>query len=131
MPLPDEIVDESAVLFRDVRLEHVDPEAHAAFVIARVLDYGTLRSVGALLRYYGPGRIRAFFREGGTDRVSQRTVPLWAAFLELTPDECIPRSSHRPNSLPRLSHLAVDAGAHVTRAGIAAFPDHVHVDFWT
>ena len=53
MPLPDEIMDESSVLFRDVRPEHVDPEVHAAFVIARVLDHGTVRSVGALLRYYG------------------------------------------------------------------------------
>jgi hypothetical protein len=33
--------------------------------------------------------------------------------------------------LPRLNHLAVDASAHVTRAGIAAFPGHVHVNFWT
>ena len=98
MPLPDEIMDESSVLFRDVRPEHVDPEVHAAFVIARVLDHGTLRSVGALLRYYGPDRIRAFFREGGADRVSRRTVPLWTAFLKLAPDECIPRSSHRPSS---------------------------------
>ena len=98
MPLPDEIMDESSVLFRDVRPEHVDPEVHAAFVIARVLDYGTVRSVGALLRYYGPDRIRAFFRDGGADRLSRRTVPLWAAFLKLTADECIPRSSHRPSS---------------------------------
>ena len=98
MPLPAEIMDESPVLFRDVRPDHVDPEEHAAFVIARVLDDGTVRSVRALLRYYGPDRIRTFFREGGTDRVSRRTVPLWAAFLNLTPDECVPRSSHRPSS---------------------------------
>lgn len=98
MPLPSEILDESSVLFRDVRPEDVDSEAHAAFVIARVLDHGTVRSVRALLCHYGPDRIRAFFREGGTDRVSRRTVPLWAAFLELAPDECTPRSSPRPSS---------------------------------
>ena len=33
--------------------------------------------------------------------------------------------------LPRLRKVAVDASAHVTRAGIAGFPAHVHVDFWT
>lgn len=98
MPLPDEILAESAVLFHDVRAEEVDPEAHASFVIARVLDRGTLRSVGALLRYYGRDRIRGFFREGGTDRVSRRTVPLWAAFLELAPDECTSRSSPQRSS---------------------------------
>ena len=98
MPLPREILDESSVLFPDVRPEDVDPEAHAAFVIARVLDHGTVRSVRALLRYYGSDRIRAFFREGGAGRVSPRTVPLWVAFLNLAPDECTPRSSPRPSS---------------------------------
>lgn len=98
MPLPEEILAESTTLFHDVRAEDVDPELHAAFVIARVLDHGTLRSVGALLRYYGRDRIRNFFREGGSERVSRRTVPLWAAFLNLAPDECSPRSSPRRSS---------------------------------
>ncbi len=95
MPLPDEILAESAALFHDVRAAAIDPEAHAAFVIARVLDHGTVRSVRALLRHYGPDRIRSFFREGGSDRVSRRTVPLWSAFLELAPEECTSKSSRR------------------------------------
>jgi hypothetical protein len=33
--------------------------------------------------------------------------------------------------LPRLKKVAVDATANVTRDGIAVFPSHVHVDFWT
>jgi hypothetical protein len=33
--------------------------------------------------------------------------------------------------LPRLKKVAVDATANVTREGIAVFPSHVHVDFWT
>jgi len=93
MPLPDEILAESSALFHDTRAQDIDPEVHAAFVIERVLDRGTLRSVGALLRYYGRDRIRNFLRDGGTERVSKRTVPLWAAFLQIAPDECIPRSS--------------------------------------
>jgi hypothetical protein len=92
-PLPPEILGERATLFYDVRPDAIDPELHAAFVIGRVLDYGTAQSVGALVRYYGRDRIRTFFREGGASRVSPRTVPLWMAFLELTPDECSPRSS--------------------------------------
>ncbi len=98
MPLPDEILAEATVLFHDVRAEDIDPEVHAPFVIARVLDRGTLRSVKALLRHYGRERIRRFFREGGAGRVSRRTVPLWAAFLQLAPDECTPKSSPRPSS---------------------------------
>jgi hypothetical protein len=95
MTLPRDVLEEAAVSFRDVRPEDVDSEAHAAFVIARVLDFGTVRSVRALLRHYGPDRMRAFFREGGVDRVSGRTVPLWAAFLDLATDECTPKSSPR------------------------------------
>jgi hypothetical protein len=82
--LPPEILDEASVLFEDVRLRDVDPEAYAAFVIARVLDRGTMRSVAALVRYYGRERIADFFREGGTRQVSPRTVPLWAAHLKLS-----------------------------------------------
>ena len=33
--------------------------------------------------------------------------------------------------LPQLKKVAVDASAHVTRAGIAVFPAHIQVDFWT
>jgi len=98
MSLPAEIQTESVALFHDVRLEDVDPHAHAAFVIARVLDRGTLRSVRALLRFYGRDRIRDFFREGGAARLSRRTVPLWMSFLELAPEECIPKSSSRRSS---------------------------------
>jgi hypothetical protein len=94
--LPEEILAESTALFHDTRAQDIDPKTHAAFVIARVLDRGTLLSVGALLRYYGRERIRSFLREGGTERVSRRTVPLWTAFLQISPEECTPRSSpHR------------------------------------
>ena len=96
--LPREILDESAVLFHDVRPEAIDAEAHATFVIARVLDRGSVASVRALLRHYGLEGIRAFFRGGGAATLSRRTVPLWAAYLNLTPDECTPRSSPRRSS---------------------------------
>jgi hypothetical protein len=33
--------------------------------------------------------------------------------------------------LPRLKKVAVDASARVTRGGIAVFPAHIRVDFWT
>jgi hypothetical protein len=33
--------------------------------------------------------------------------------------------------LPRLEKVSVDASARVTRAGIALFPAHVRVEFWT
>jgi hypothetical protein len=96
--LPDEILDEAPVLFEDVRLRDIEPEEHAPFVIARVLDRGTMRSVAALMRYYGRSRITAFFREGGALQVSPRTLPLWALYLNLSEEECTRRSSPRIRS---------------------------------
>ena len=45
------------------------------------------------------GIVLELAREGGIDRVSRRTVPLWLSFLDLTPHECTPRSSLR-RSMP-------------------------------
>lgn len=98
MLLPSEILAESVTLFPDVRSEEIDPDRHSAFVIARVLDRGTIQSVRALLRHYGKSGLHTFFREGGAVRLSRRTVPLWAAYLDLAPDECIPKSSLRRSS---------------------------------
>ena len=68
MPLPDEVLAEATALFHDVRAEDIDPEVHAPFVIARVLDRGTLRSVKALLRFYGrDGDDRLVFVNLGRD----------------------------------------------------------------
>jgi hypothetical protein len=96
--LPGEILAESTVLFDDVRATDIDPEVHAAFVISRVLDRGTFRSVSALLKRYGEHRVRSFFTDGGALQVSRRTWALWRAFLSLTDDECTPRSSPRVRS---------------------------------
>lgn len=96
--LPDEILAESAVLFHDTRVEDIDSETHAAFVIERVLDHGTMRSVRTLLRHYGRDGVRQFFISGGAARVARRTLPLWAAFLQFTLDECTETSSPRRSS---------------------------------
>ena len=96
--VPPEILAESAALFDDVRPEDLDPEVHASFVIARVLDRGTLRSVAALVRAHGPERIRAFFTRGGALQVSRRTLALWRAFLGPSEEECTSRSSPRIRS---------------------------------
>ncbi|HTM21103.1 MAG TPA: hypothetical protein VL172_11360 [Kofleriaceae bacterium] len=97
--LPSEIVAEATRLFHDVRIGDIDDVEHADFVIARVLDRGTMSSVRALLRHYGRDRIREFFRTGGIDRVSRPTAALWLAFLQLRPEECT-RRSLLPRSSP-------------------------------
>ena len=96
--LPEAIRSEAPCLFEDVRLEDIDLVRHAAFVIARVLDRGTLRSVAALVRFYGRERVKKFFLEGGARQVSRRTVPLWAAYLGVSGSDCTSGSSRRPSS---------------------------------
>lgn len=98
MPLPDAILAESQILFHDTRVEDVDLERHAPFVIARVLERGTAQSVRALFKLYGKERIRQFFRDGGTSQLSRRTIPLWLDYFQLSPDECISKSFPRPRS---------------------------------
>jgi hypothetical protein len=97
-PIESEILNEAGTLFDDVRPEELDAEVHAAFVISRVLERGTLRSVAALVRAYGLDRIRSFLREGGAFQISRRTLALWTAFLDLTEGECISKSSPRTRS---------------------------------
>jgi hypothetical protein len=96
--LPPEIQQEASVLFHDVRLCDIDPDAHASFVMERVLDRGSMRSVRALLRAYGEDGVRGFFCAGGAQRVSRRTARLWQNYFGLTDEECTPRSSPRIRS---------------------------------
>ncbi len=91
--MPKEIADEAVALFHDTRLDEIDLDAHAPFVIQRVLDRGTLRSVRALLAQYGEDRIREFLALGGAKRLDPRTASLWLAYFGLTEAECTPRSS--------------------------------------
>lgn len=98
MQLADEILDEASVLFEDIRLAELDPQRHADFIIARVLDRGSLASIRALFRMYGRETIRDFFTRGGVLQLSRRTVPLWTAFFDLPADACTPKSSPRRRS---------------------------------
>jgi len=91
--LPDPILRESRALFHDVRPADIDPEKHAAFVIARVLDRGTLGSVRALLGFYGTDRLRAFLVGSQAYRVAPRTAAFWRAFLGVSEPSCTQRSS--------------------------------------
>lgn len=98
MALPAAILAERSVLFHDTRVEDIEPDLHAEFVVTRVLDRGTLRSVTALLNYYGLGRVRRILVDGGLARISKRTVPLWVSFLQITPQECTSKPSPRISS---------------------------------
>lgn len=48
----------SPSLFWDVACEQINPEAHERFVIARVMDRGTLGDVKAVWNRYGEERVQ-------------------------------------------------------------------------
>jgi hypothetical protein len=97
-PLPQELLTEAAGLFHDVNPALIDAESHREFVITRVLDRGTLKSVRALFRLYGKERILEFMKSGGVHRLARRTVPLWLSFFDIDFASCTPKPSYRPSS---------------------------------
>lgn len=45
-------------LFWDINIQSLDYQKHLAFIIARVLDYGTLQDWKELIRYYPKDQIK-------------------------------------------------------------------------
>lgn len=97
--LPEEIRRDRG-LFWDASPDSIDPETHAPYVIARVLNLGTLDQVRALERFYGRDRIGSFFLDGGLRQVDARTASFWLLILGLDRETCERRSSAplRPTS---------------------------------
>lgn len=79
--------------FWDCRPESIDPEAHAPFILERVLEYGTLEAVRWALQSYGVERVKGFLRGRGVRTLSRKTLSFWASLLGLEEDECFERSS--------------------------------------
>lgn len=66
-------------IFWDVRLGSIDPEAHAAWVIVRVLTEGDWDDAKALFRLYGHKRIRDVVR--ATRDVPRERLALWSRYF--------------------------------------------------
>jgi hypothetical protein len=80
-------------LFWDCRPETIDPDAHAPFVLERVLEYGSLAAVRWAVGQYGPQRIRAFLRNRGRRTLTRKTLAFWTMILGLENEECFQRTS--------------------------------------
>lgn len=86
-------------LFWDTDPATVDPQRHAAYVIERVLEEGTLESVRALFAEYPKERIIDVIRH--SRRLSRRTANFWRVYLDIKePIACLqPRSIPAPSAL--------------------------------
>ena len=80
-------------LFWDCRPEDLDAEAHAPFILERVLEYGTLAGARWALATYGPDRVAVFLRNRGARTLSRKTLGFWAMLLGLEGEACFEKSS--------------------------------------
>ena len=87
--LPDFLVP----LFWDYPSGSIDTETHAAIVLERVLEYGSLEAARWALANYGPGRLEEFLRRRGVRVLSRKTLSLCSVLLGIEGEECFATSS--------------------------------------
>jgi len=85
-------------LFWEIDPSRIDEQRDANFVIARVLEHGTLADVAWLRRRYGFDRIHAFFRDAGSPELSPRTISFWRAFFRASDESWAKPKSWRKRS---------------------------------
>lgn len=68
-------------LFWEVDPASVDAQRDASYVIARILEHGTLADVKWAVQKYGFDRIHLFFRDVGHPELSKRTLRFWRALF--------------------------------------------------
>ena len=78
---------------RGIPPEALDREAHAPFILERVLEYGSLATVRWALDTYGAERLKAFLRTRGRRTLSRKTLSFWTILLDLDAEPCFERSS--------------------------------------
>lgn len=62
--------------------EALDPQAHAPFVIGRLLEDGDGADLAWLVRTYGRERLAAWLRTRGRRQLSRRSQAFWQILLE-------------------------------------------------
>jgi hypothetical protein len=80
-------------LLWDCRPETIDAETHAAFILERTLEYGSLAAVRWAMEAYGPERIKGFLRGRGLRTLSRKTLRFWTMLLGIEGEVCFERSS--------------------------------------
>lgn len=88
-------------LFPEVDFESLDTDAHADYVLARVLERGRLEDVKWAIAALGMARIHQFFREVGHPEISDRTRCFWRAVFQAEDEQWpSPPSWRRSSSAP-------------------------------
>ncbi|MBI4699698.1 MAG: hypothetical protein HY744_00800 [Deltaproteobacteria bacterium] len=85
-------------LFWEMDSAQVDLARDADYVIARIVEHGTLAEVKWAVRHYGIERIHHFFRSAGHPELSARTRGFWRAFFHAGDEPWPERPSWRQRS---------------------------------
>jgi hypothetical protein len=85
-------------LFWEVDPERVDVERDADYVMARIVERGTLKDVEWVLSTYGDDRVHQFFREAGHPELSPRTLSFWRAYFQAKDETWANPGAFRRNS---------------------------------
>lgn len=87
--LPAALARETRSLFWDIDARSLDVQANRAYILGRVLEYGTRDSVRWAVQAYGEEAVRDFILGRGLRVLSRKTVNFWAIQLGLEGEECI------------------------------------------
>jgi hypothetical protein len=69
-------------LLWDSSRARVDVVRDREYLLARVLEFGTMRDVRWLLKTYGASTIHDFFRHSAHPELSPRTIAFWRAWFD-------------------------------------------------
>ena len=72
-------------LFWDVNKETVDLVCHRAYIIRRIMDYGTVEDVKWMLRTYSPQEMAEVLRM--RRGLSRKSACFWAAYFKIPKEE--------------------------------------------
>lgn len=88
-------------LFWESDFRTLDDRRDAVYVLARILEHGTLDAVQWLMKHYGLDEIQGFFRTVGHPEISERTRAFWRAVLHAENERWPSRAALRPASSVR------------------------------
>ena len=88
-------------LFWDVSPGRLDVQADLAYILPRILEFGTLSAIRWALQAYGGERIHAFLRREGHPELGARTLAFWRAYFNAEDEPwASPPSWRRSSSAP-------------------------------
>lgn len=86
-------------LFWEKDLASLDSETDADYILARILEFGTMVEVRWAIATFGLDRIHRFFREVGHPELSDRTIHFWRAVFKAENEQWASPPAWRKSSI--------------------------------